>query len=64
MSYEPTYMDCWHFVSRLLPINSETARAIYCMVFHALKEADERQTAEKKKKKGEKKHEQSGAAQS
>lgn len=48
MSYEPTYMDCWHFVSRLLPTNSETARIIYCMVYHALKEADERQKEEKK----------------
>lgn len=53
MSYEPTYMDCWHFVSRILPINSETARTIYCMVFHALKEADERQAVEKRKKKKE-----------
>lgn len=49
MSYEPTYMDCWHFVAKLLPINSETARTIYCMVFHALKEADERQKEEKKR---------------
>ncbi len=54
MSYEPTYMDCWHFVATLLPINSETARTIYCMVFHALKEADERQKAEKRKEKKEK----------
>ena len=52
MSYEPTYMDCWHFIAKLLPINSETARTIYCMVFHALKEADQRQAAEKKKNKG------------
>ena len=49
MSYEPTYVDCWHFVSRLLPTNSETTRTIYCMVYNALKAAEKRRLEEKRK---------------
>lgn len=44
-----TYMDCWHFISYILPTNSKTSREIYCMVYHALKEAEERRIAEKRK---------------
>ena len=46
-----TYMDCWHFISYILPTNSKTNREIYCMVYHALKEAEERRIAEKRKEK-------------
>lgn len=37
-----TYMDCWHYIAPLIPTDSETSRKIYVMVFHALKEAEER----------------------
>ena len=53
MAYEITYMDCWHFVSPLIPVNSDYGQDVYCMVFQALKEANERQTAEKRKKRKE-----------
>ena len=42
MDNEPTYMDCWFFIAPLIPVNSDYARGIYCMVFRALKEAEER----------------------
>lgn len=38
MSSELTYMDCWHFIAPLIP-----------MVFNALKEAEKKRIAEKKK---------------
>jgi hypothetical protein len=53
MDNEITYMDCWHFVAPMIPVNTDYARSIYCMVFSALKEADDRQL----KKKGVKKDE-------
>lgn len=37
-----TYMDCWHYISPLIPISTETSQEIYVMVFQALKEAEER----------------------
>lgn len=39
---EITYMDCWHFIAPLIPVNSEYAQDIYVMTFKALKEAEER----------------------
>lgn len=39
MDNEITYMDCWHFVAPMIPVNTDYARSIYCMVFSALKEA-------------------------
>lgn len=55
MNSEITFMDCWHYTAPLLPINNDYAREMYCMVFRALKEADEREAAEKRKKKKEEK---------
>lgn len=40
MDNELTYMDCWHFVAPLIPVNTDYARSIYCMVYYALNEAD------------------------
>ena len=38
-----TYMDCWHYIAPLIPVNSGTyAMDVYVMVFQALKEAEER----------------------
>lgn len=38
-----TYMDCWHYISPLIPVSSEDiALDIYVMVFQALFEAEER----------------------
>lgn len=48
---ELTYMDCWHFVSYIIPTNTKTNREIYCMVYRALKEAEERRIAKKRKEK-------------
>lgn len=53
MSDEITYMECWHFVAPLLPVNTDFGRAIYVMVFHALKEAEKERIAEKRKKRKE-----------
>lgn len=49
MSNEPTYIDCWYFVAPLIPVNSDYTKSIYCMVLHALKEAEKKRLAEKKK---------------
>lgn len=49
-----TYMDCWHLVSPLLPVNTDFGQELYVMIFHALKEAEKKRIAEKKK---EAKHE-------
>lgn len=48
MSDNPTYMDCWHFIAPLIPVNTDYARDVYCMVFKALKDAEEKRVAEKK----------------
>jgi hypothetical protein len=42
-------MDCWHFIAPLIPVNSDQAMDIYVMVFNALKEAEKKRIAEKKK---------------
>lgn len=49
MSDKPTYMDCWHFVAPLIPVNTYYTIDIYIMVFNALKEAEKKRIAEKKK---------------
>lgn len=49
MSYKPTYMDCWHFIAPLIPVNTDYTMDIYVMVFNALKEAEKKRIAEKKK---------------
>jgi len=49
MSGKPTYMDCWHFIAPLIPVNTNYTMDIYVMVFGALKEAEKKRIAEKKK---------------
>lgn len=46
---EPTYMDCWHFIAPLIPVTTDFAQDVYVMTFHALKEAEEKRIAEKRK---------------
>ena len=53
MSNELTYMDCWHFIAPLIPVNTDYTMDIYVMVFNALKEAEKKRIAEKKKGKEE-----------
>lgn len=45
---ELTYMDCWHFIAPLIPVNTDQTMDIYVMVFNALKEAEKRRVAKKK----------------
>ncbi len=49
MSSELTYMDCWHFIAPLIPVNTDYTMDIYIMVFNALKAAEKKRIAEKKK---------------
>lgn len=49
MSNELTYMDCWHFIAPLIPVDTDYTMGIYVMVFGALKEAEKKRIAEKKK---------------
>ena len=49
MNDKPTYMDCWNFIAPLIPVNSDYSWDIYVMVFGALKEAEKKRIAEKKK---------------
>lgn len=51
MSSELTYMDCWYFIAPLLPVSTDFAQDVYVMTFHALKEAEEKRIAEKRKEK-------------
>ena len=57
MSNELTYMDCWHFIAPLIPANTDYTMDIYVMVFGALKEAEKKRIAEKRKKRKEPEHE-------
>lgn len=57
MSEELTYMDCWHFIAPLIPANTDYTMDIYVMVFCALKEAEKKRIAEKRKKRKEPEHE-------
>lgn len=49
MSDKLTYMDCWHFIAPLIPVGTDYTMDIYIMVFNALKEAEKKRIAEKKK---------------
>lgn len=49
MSSEITYMDCWHFIAPLIPVTNDYSQDIYVMVFGALKEAEKKRIAEKRK---------------
>lgn len=49
MSDKLTYMDCWHFIAPLIPVDTDSTMDIYIMVFNALKEAEKKRLAEKKK---------------
>ena len=44
----PTYMDCWHFIAPLIPVDTDYTMDIYTMVFKALKEAEKKRIAKKK----------------
>lgn len=57
MSEEITYMDCWNFIAPLIPVNTDYTMDIYVMVFNALKEAEKKRIAEKRKKREEPEHE-------
>jgi len=57
MNYKPTYMDCWHFVAPLIPATTDLGQDVYVMVYHALKEAEEKRIAEERKKRKESDHE-------
>lgn len=57
MSNETTYMDCWHFIAPLIPVNTDYTMDIYVMVFNALKEAEKKRIAEKRKKRKKPEHE-------
>ena len=48
----PTYMDCWRFIAPLIPTTTDFAQDVYAMTFLALKEAEERWIAEKRKEGG------------
>lgn len=48
MRNELTYMDCWHFIAPLIPVNTDYTMDIYIMVFNALKEAEKKRIAKKK----------------
>lgn len=54
MSNDITYMDCWNFIAPLIPVSTDYTMDIYIMVFNALKEAEKKRIAEKKR---EAKHE-------
>lgn len=57
MSNELTYMDCWNFIAPLIPVSTDYTMDIYVMVFNALKEAEKKRIAEKRKKRKEPEHE-------
>ena len=57
MRSDTTYMDCWHFIAQLIPVNTDYTMDIYVMVFNALKEAEKKRIAEKRKKRKEPEHE-------
>ena len=49
MSIEISYMDSRHFIAPLIPVDTDYTMDIYVMVFGALKEAEKKRIAEKKK---------------
>lgn len=52
MSDKPTYMDCWHFIAPLIPVNTDYTKGIECIsVLHTAAErapAEIRMTAQTK----------------
>lgn len=50
MDNEPTYMDCWLFIAPLIPINTSHSRAVYCMMYQALREAEDRRRETERRK--------------
>lgn len=50
MSNDITYTDCWNFIAPLIPVDTDFTMDIYVMVFNALKEAEKKRIAGKKKK--------------
>ena len=50
MKIDITFMDCWHFIAPLIPVDTDYTMDIYVMVFNALKEAEKKRIAEKKKR--------------
>lgn len=46
-----TYMDCWHYVAPLLPVDTDLWLEVYVMIFNALKEAEKKRIAEKRRRK-------------
>ena len=48
MKSDITFMDCWHFIAPLIPVDTDYTMDIYVMVFNALKEAEKKRIAEKK----------------
>lgn len=58
MRNDITYMDCWNFVAPLIPVTTDYTMDIYVMVFNALKEAEKRRIAEKRKPRKEPPNEQ------
>lgn len=57
MKSDITFMDCWHYVAPLLPVNTDYTREIYCMVYMAMKQAEKRRLEEKRKVRKELEHE-------
>lgn len=49
MKSDITFIDCWYFIAPLIPVNTDYTKSIYRMVLHALKEAEKKRIAEKKK---------------
>lgn len=46
---ELTYMDCWHYIAPLIPVQSGTISVeIYTMVFCALRDAEDRRRKEER----------------
>lgn len=45
---EPSAMDCWHFISPLIPVNDDFSQYVYVKTFQAFKLLEE----EEKKKDG------------
>ncbi len=50
MDNEPTYMDCWLFIAPLIPVDTSYGRIVYCMLYQALKEAEDRQRETERRK--------------
>lgn len=46
---EPSAMDCWNFISTLIPVTDDLIMDIYVMVFNALKKAEEQGKGEQHK---------------